>query len=342
MSPVSAGARTVGTILMLVIAVGAIVVAVGLSRHLLAPPSRPTASARRASAAGAIAIPAARTGGGVEVVAATGAVEAQHDGRWLAVKPGDTLGNTDVVRTAAGATAVLRLNAGTEIELRPGVEIGLGALGEDGAEPSGSSAGTPPAPGAGPGAGARVNLRRGKLLARVAGSEALAVTARDTRTSNAGPARFVVQADERGRVSVAALAGSARFTAAGKSVTVAEGTTTAAAAGAPPQDPERIPAEVLLNVAWPTPDRHDAETEIGGRAAPSSTITVRTGDSARVAAAGPDGRFSVLVPLRASGKTPVEIEAEDLSGRTRQVSTTLSRRGPPPALKPETTDLWKP
>ena len=48
------------------------------------------------------------------------------------------------------------------------------------------------------------------------------------------------------------------------------------------------------------------------------------------------------MPLRASGKTPVEIEAEDLAGRTRQVSTTLSRRGPPPALKPEPTDLWKP
>ena len=150
----------------------------------------------------------------------------------------------------------------------------------------------------------------------------------------------MVQADERGRVSVAALAGNARFTAAGKSVTVSEGTTTSASPGAPPQDPERIPAEVLLNVVWPTPDRHDAEAEIAGRAAPASTITVRSGDTAKVAATGPDGRFKVVMPLR-PGKTPVEIEAEDLVGRTRQVSTTLSRRGPPPSLKPESTDLWK-
>jgi hypothetical protein len=256
------------------------------------------------------------------------------------VKAGDTLASTDVVRTAPGATAVLRLNVGTEIELRPGVEIGLGALGEDGTEPTPTSADAASAGGPGNGAAARLSLRRGKLLARVAGNEELAVSARDTRTTNTGPARFVVQADEHGRVSVAALAGNARFTAAGKSVTVAEGMTTSAPVGAPPQDPERIPAEVLLNVVWPTPDRHDAEAEIAGRAAPASTITVRSGDTSKVAATGPDGRFKVVMPLR-PGKTPVEIEAEDLAGRTRQVSTTLSRRGPPPSLKPESTDLWK-
>jgi len=337
MSPIGPRARTVRTLLLLLVAAGAILGAVALSRRLLAPQARPTSAALPAPA-NALPLAAGRAVGGVEVAAANGTVEAQHDGRWVVIRQGDRLGNTDVVRTAAGSTAVLRLNAGTEIELRPGVEIGLGALGQEGTAPPAASGGGAPTAGGAP--GAHVNLRRGKLLARVAGSEELAVTAKDTLTSNAGPARFVVQADERGRVSVAALAGNARFSSAGRSVTVAEGNATSAASGAPPQDPERIPAEVLLNVAWPTPDRHDAETQIGGRAAPSTTITVRSGETSRVAAAGPDGRFTVVVPLRA-GKTPVEVEAEDLSGRTRQISTTLSRRGPPPALKPETTDLWK-
>jgi hypothetical protein len=43
-----------------------------------------------------------------------------------------------------------------------------------------------------------------------------------------------------------------------------------------------------------------------------------------------------------SGKTPVEVEAEDLMGRTRQAGNTLTKRPPPPpALTPEATDLWK-
>jgi hypothetical protein len=53
-----------------------------------------------------------------------------------------------------------------------------------------------------------------------------------------------------------------------------------------------------------------------------------------------DGHFTATVPLR-TGKNSVAVEAEDLSGRTRQSAATLVRRGPPPALTPETTDLWK-
>jgi hypothetical protein len=42
-----------------------------------------------------------------------------------------------------------------------------------------------------------------------------------------------------------------------------------------------------------------------------------------------------------TGKNAVEVKVEDLGGRTRQASATLLRRGPPPALTPEATDLWK-
>ena len=39
---------------------------------------------------------------------------------------------------------------------------------------------------------------------------------------------------------------------------------------------------------------------------------------------------------------PIEVEAEDLVGHTKQATTTLVRRPPaPPALTPEATDLWK-
>jgi hypothetical protein len=259
--------------------------------------------------------PAPETTATFELAAAAGTVEAQRDGRWVALKQGDTLTRSDVVRTAAASTAVLRLATGTEIELRAGVEISVDRL------PGGTS----------------VDLRRGKLLARVGGKDALSVTARETRTINEGPARFIVQADARGQVSVAALEGKAQFSAAGKSVALSAGTASTSKAGAPPEDPERIPEEVLLSVVWPAGEHHGEEAEVSGRAAPSSTVSV----NGAPAAVGSDGRFTATIALH-DGKNPVEVVAEDLAGRTRRdAATVVKRAAHAPKLTPEATDLWK-
>ena len=103
--------RSARTIILLLVTAGAIGVAIVVSRQLLTPP-RPVAGSQPAASSRTVVD---RPAGGVEVSAATGTVEAQHDGRWVPVKAGDTLASTDVVRTAPGATAVLRLNVGTEI-----------------------------------------------------------------------------------------------------------------------------------------------------------------------------------------------------------------------------------
>jgi len=275
----------------------------------------PSGPARGGGTAGVAGAPPVDGGATFEVESANGTVEAQRAGRWLLIKRGDQLTRSDVVRTAAGSTAVLRLAAGTQIELRPGVEIGLDRL---------------------PG-GPTVDLRRGRVLARVGGAETLAFTARETRTVNEGPARFLVRADEQGRVSVAALEGKTRFTAGGKSVALAAGTTSSSVRGAPPDDPERIPEEVLLNVVWPSAEHHGAEAEIAGRAAPSTVVLVN-GAAANM---GVDGRFTAKVRLR-EGKNVVHVEAEDVAGRTRRDQSTLVRRSSqPPMLAPETGDLWK-
>jgi len=260
-------------------------------------------------------VPAPAEGTTFEVAAADGTVEAQRAGRWVPLKRGDTLTRSDVVRTAASSTAVLRLATGTEIELRAGVEIAVDRL---------------------PG-GASVDLRRGKVLARVGGNDALSVKARETRTTNEGPARFVVLADARGQVSVAALEGKAQFSAAGKSVALSAGTSSTSKAGAPPEDPERIPEEVLLRVVWPAGERHGEEAELTGRAAPSSTVSV----NGRPAAVGPDGQFTATIPLH-DGKNPVDVVAEDLAGRTRRdAAIVVKRPAHAPKLTPEVTDLWK-
>jgi hypothetical protein len=222
------------------------------------------------------------------------------------------------VRTVPGAHAVLRLSAGGEIELREKVEIRLDRLSA---------------------AGSSVDLRRGKVVARVgAEHETLAITARETRTSTEGPAHVVVQADEHGQVSVAALKGTARFAAAGKTVVLPAGTETRSVrAGAPPEDPEQIPEEVFLQVVWPEADRRSDTGTVAGRVRPASLVTI----NGAAAAVDVDGKFTATVPIR-EGSNRIAVKAEDLAGRERQTATTLVRRPTrPPKLAPEPGELWK-
>jgi ribosomal 50S subunit-recycling heat shock protein len=311
--------RTLGTAALIAVGLGAVAVAAVISRRYLSwPPSTRSsgAGARSAAVASSPSPLAARDETTFHVASATGSVEAQRGGQWVPIKDGDVLTRTDVVRTAAGGRAILQLSAGTEIELRERVEIGLDRLAS----------------------GATVDLRHGKVVARVSGSDSVEINSRDTRTANEGPAHFVVLSDERGRVSVASLSGKTKFTAGGKSLTLPQGTQSTSAAGAAPSDPEQIPEEVLLEVVWPAAEQRHvaADTEVKGRASPASSVTVN-GTPAQI---GADGQFTATVPLR-TGKNTLEVKVEDLGGRTRQASATLLRRGPPPALTPEKTDLWK-
>lgn len=345
------------TVIVALLAIAIVVVATRVSRRLFESPERRGPGAGEQTTA---ALPAVLPGGDevrvFEVMSATGKVEAQRGDGWAAIRQGDKLTRSDTVRTAAASGAVLRLGAETEIELRAGVEIRLdswtaGAVpAADSGSPATAATAAASATAAAPGAGgvqparqggASVDLRRGKVLARVGNTGSLSINARDTRTTSEGPARFVVLADEKGRVAVATLSGNTRFTAGGKTVALPAGTASASQGGAPPDDPEHIPEDVFLNVVWPTVDRHGERAEIKGRATPSSVVTVRAPTGVETATVGSSGQFSVTVPVNI-GKTPIEVEAEDLAGRTKQAATTLNRRAPPPpALTPEATDLWK-
>jgi len=343
------GRANVRTALIAVVAIAVVVVATRVSRRLFESPDPATLNApQTAVAAPGVPAPPGEDAHVFEVMSATGKVQVQRGDGWAAINQGDKLTRADVVRTSVASSAVLRLAAGTEIELRAGVEIRLDAWSAGGPTPGGDPAASAQAPGggqptstaAGP-PGASVDLRRGKVLARVGAAGGLSINARDTRTTSEGPARFVVLADEHGRVAVATITGTTRFSAGGKSVTLPAGTASASQAGAPPDDPEHISEEVFLNVAWPVLDRRGDHAEIKGRATPSSVVTVRAPSGLETAAVGADGQFSVTVPVGV-GKTPIEVEAEDLVGHTRQTTGTLNRRPPPPpALTTETTDLWK-
>jgi hypothetical protein len=308
--------RQIGPALLVVAVGGGLFAASRVSRQLFERPT-PLAvveSPRRAPADGG-ADPAASM---FQVVSSDGQVDAFRDGRWIAIHKGDLLTRDDVVRTVPGAHAVLRLSAGGEIELRERVEIRLDRLSA---------------------AGSSVDLRHGKVVARVgAEHETLAITARETRTSTEGPAHVVVQADERGQVSVAALKGTARFAAAGKTVVLPEGTETRSTkAGAPPEDPEKIPEEVLLQVVWPEGERHGETAAVTGRVRPASLVTINGAETP----VGADGQFTATVPLH-EGSNHVAVQAEDLSGRHGDATATIVRRPTrPPKLAPEPGELWK-
>jgi hypothetical protein len=186
-------------------------------------------------------------------------------------------------------------------------------------------------------AGANLDLRRGKLVARVGEShESLSVSARNTKTTSVGAARFVVQTDDRGRVSVATTEGSVRFASSGKEISVDRGKTSHADPDQGPTDPEQIPESVLLSVVWPVGERHADRTTLTGRVSGGALVRVN-GVTADVAQ---DGAFSASVPLR-DGMNNIKVEAEDLAGRSKETNGQVFRRPTkPPDLRPERGVIW--
>jgi len=252
-----------------------------------------------------------------QVAETSGRVEVMRNGVWTLVKPGDVLTQDDVVRTTLGR-ALLKRGPATEIELRDRVEIRLDSISGDSAS---------------------VDLRRGKVLAHVGRiGDNVAITAAHTRTANvdAQPARFIVTADEHGRVAVATTEGAVRFEAAGRAVTVRAGTETRAEPGAPPADPEKIAEDVLLTVAWPTGERHEDKLPITGRVGPGAVVRVN-GVPASLDGAG---HFTASIAMRA-GPNPVEVEVEDAAGRSKSERRDIRKVATrPPDLTTVPVELW--
>lgn len=254
-----------------------------------------------------------------QVAEATGRVEVHRGDHWILVSRGDVLTQDDVVRTGNGR-ALLKLGLTTEVALRERVELRLDSISR---------------------AGASLDLRRGKVVARVDGAtSSIVITAARTRTANdrAAPARFIVLADDHGQVTVAATEGAARFESAGQAVIVPAGKVSQASPGSPPDNPETIPEEIFLLVTWPTREsRDDDQVPIGGR------VDARSAVSVNGIPAEPDrnGRFAVNVPVR-NGTNPVTVEVEDISGRVRAEKREV-RKIPtrPPDLEPVKTELWE-
>jgi Glucodextranase, domain B len=251
------------------------------------------------------------------VTALQGEVEAYQNGQWYIVRPGHLLSTKDVIRTKPGARAMLR-RGGVELELRDNMDLRLDELEKE---------------------TARVGLPRGgKVSASVAGDkEHVEITAEHTKTANVGAARFVVSVSPSGKVNVATMEGAARFAGKGKEVLVPSGSASTALPDQAPGDPEPIPQEILLSVIWPEDDRLDSQARVKGKAQPSSRININ-GVETEV---GSDGVFRAVVPLKI-GKNHVQVDAEDIVGRTRSVDKVVTRAAPAPSLEPAAKEIWSP
>ena len=188
-----------------------------------------------------------------------------------------------------------------------------------------------------------VDLRRGKVLARVGAAGALAINARDTRTTSDGPARFVVLADENGsrrgrdHRRRRALRGRRQVGRAARRAPRPR-----ARPAAPPGRSRahlrgRVPQRRLADRRPPRRTRRDQ----GPRVAVVGRHRARAG-GLETAAVGADGQFSVTVPGRHRQDADRGRGRGPRRATRKQATTTLTRRPPPPpALTPEATDLWK-
>jgi hypothetical protein len=104
-----------------------------------------------------------------------------------------------------------------------------------------------------------------------------------------------------------------------------------------PSDPEPIPQELLLSVIWPDDDRIDAQARIKGRAQASSRVNVN-GVETEV---GADGTFRAVLPLKI-GKNRVQVDAEDVLGRSKSVEKVVGRAAAKPTLEPTGQEIWNP
>jgi hypothetical protein len=251
------------------------------------------------------------------VTALQGEVEALQSGQWYLVRAGHLLSTKDVVRTKPGGRVMLRRGS-VELELQGNMDLRLDDLEKE---------------------TARVGLLRGGKVSASVGSEGeqVEITARHTKTANIGAARFVVSMTATGKVNVAASEGAARFSAMGKNVVVPAGSVSTAMPDHAPGDPEPMPQEILLSVVWPEDDRIDSQVKVKGKAQSSSRVVVNGVDTE----VGRDGTFRATVPLRI-GKNRVQVDTEDIAGRTKSLDRVVNRAAAAPSLQPADKELWNP
>lgn len=215
-----------------------------------------------------------------------GAVEVKRAGSeaWVALNVGDAVQAGDQLRTSADGQVELSLDA-TAIRVHEDSQIELTVL--EARE-------------------VRVAVRGGSE-AEAPGGQVSLVAGGAVATSTGG--RLGMNYD--GNVAVAsALSGAATVTLEGQEVTLKEGEYTVGR-DARLSKPQRIPKAVRLEAKWPAETlTNQAEVTVSGKASYGARLSI----AGKPVPTGPDGSFTVKVPLK-RGKQTLTLSAVDPFGR---------------------------
>jgi hypothetical protein len=254
--------------------------------------------------------------GGVQVVQARGeVVRTGPDGIRAPLAEGDVVRARESVVVGEGAKAVLGVGEGTRLELEASSTLRVVDVDAT---------------------GLRVELEQGRVSARVrAGSTPLGLSSRG-RAIYADDADFTVAVDgegalaiqpDRGQVRVEGLEGQGGDALA----SVGEGTRLTALPGKAPVI-EAVPAELLLEVGWPTlPTTRQAEVQLEGRTSAFAEVRIGGDEGWTRVRAGPDGRFHASVPLQ-EGENRVQVQATDPLGNRKEDELSLTRDSTAPTI----------
>jgi hypothetical protein len=251
-------------------------------------------------------------------VVTAGSLERFVEGQWFPVAAGARLAQSDRIRTTAPGRVVVASDDGARIELINEVDVSVSLLARSLTE---------------------LELRQGRVRADLGEGSDVALRIRSSGAVAEGRGgAFTVFADGAGMVAVASETATVRLEAQDHEVAVLAGQQSVVQPGAPPSDPEAIPGEVFLHVAWPEERlRRDRRVVVRGRVDPGTVVAV--GDR-RPHVAG-DGSFEVEVELDA-GVNQIAVSATDPSGRSHlERSPSIEVRNRPPRLEVSGEGLWQ-
>ncbi len=222
-----------------------------------------------------------------------GTVERKTGATWTQLRVGDALAETDVVRTAAGASAQLVFDSAT-VEISDRSQLTVTEITQTLSQ---------------------IDLSEGRVVADVVpsadGAFRIAGLNRDA-VVEARDGRFAVLESGKGELTVAAERGSVRFSARGAEVVVNAGQQSTAGVARSPSAPTAIPPSLFLKVAVPGDGRARVSSVVG-ETRPGAVVSI---NGARHAT-DPQGKFRVPIEL-VEGNNQIVVEVDDVSGRHEQ------------------------
>jgi hypothetical protein len=239
--------------------------------------------------------------------------------RWDPLKPGDTLGEDDEVRTGLFSETTLYLRGASAVVVAPDSSF---LVGQEVVERSSFKLGVGQIVAAIP----RDANREYEFLSH--GSDAVA-------TSHQG--EFSIINDGGGTVIVDGRDGQVTVQAAGKEVTVTKGRRSMVLAKQGPSSLLPVPSSLALQVKWPAAKLDRTQVTVSGKTGASALLLV----NGILARADKDGNFSAEVSLR-EGSNKLVINATDGAGNAAvSESPEILVDTRPPEVRVDAEGLWK-